>query len=57
MTKHRFAKRFRYPTSETSYEEYPAGAEAELSSDRLKAARAAKVLAEPDAEFDPKAKT
>lgn len=49
MTKYRFAKRFRFPTSETAYEEYPAGSEAELSGDRLKAARAAKVLEEPEA--------
>lgn len=49
MTKHRFAKRFRFPTSETSYEEYPAGSEAKLPADRLKAARAAKVLEEPEA--------
>ena len=57
MSTHRFAKRFRYPTSATSYEEYPAGSEVELSGDRLKAARAAKVLAEPEAAADPKAKS
>lgn len=55
MTKHRFAKRFRFPLSDTSYEEYPAGAEAELDGDRLKAARAAKVLDEPAAETKAKA--
>lgn len=49
MTKYRFAKRFRFPTSETSYEEYPAGAEVELNPERLKAARAAKALEEPEA--------
>lgn len=49
MTKYRFAKRFRFPTSETSYEEYPAGAEVELPTDRLKAARAEKALEEPEA--------
>lgn len=48
MTKFRFAKRFRFPTSDTSYEEYPAGSETELPADRLKAARAAKVLEETE---------
>ncbi|QBX37225.1 hypothetical protein E4M02_02575 [Brevundimonas sp. S30B] len=52
-----FAKAWRWPTSATSYEEYPAGFSGEISNDRAVAADRAGVLkAEPKAPASGKSK-
>ncbi|MFC5370928.1 hypothetical protein ACFPIF_00075 [Brevundimonas faecalis] len=48
MTKYRFVKTFRYQTSATTYEEYPAGSEAPLDAERLAEARSEGAIEEPE---------
>ena len=52
----KFAKSWRWPLSETSYEEYLAGAELPVSEDRAAAASKAGVLADDPAEAPPQQK-
>lgn len=54
----KFGKRFRFPLSPTSYVEYPAGFAGEISEERARAAKKARVLrgepvAAPDATSAP----